>query len=190
MARALGLDVTSVKTRIKNNPALQALRSSSKVATELSAEDVALRKKPRTPAGGIGAQQMAQVVRETERMIHNGLIAAKVSPETLATLRSLHGMTATTGEFMAQSVMDIQDLYSIELYKIPDRLSEIKRKYLDDDSLPGMERMFWQKAYTELLEQLGKGKDRMFAGAEALSAMLNPKKGEKAVGASKAKPGW
>lgn len=191
MAKVLGVERSYVRERIAANPQLQALAPDN----ENSIQQPPTMKKTlvRMPKESIQGRDMVEVVRETEKLIYSGLLAAKVPPETLEVLRSLRGLSVTTGEFLAQSVIDVQDLYTIQLYKIPQQLEWIKTKFLDDDALPGMERMFWQKAYTELLEQLGKGKDRMIAGAEAISVML--KSGEKEGSGRKeksvnAKPGW
>ncbi len=189
MAQVIGCRVESVKDRIKNHPELNVFRPERDTQIELEppTESETL---TRSKKSDVSVADMAEVIEKTERLIHKGLASSGVPAETLKVLRSLHGLSVTSGQFLAQSVIDIQDLYSIELYKIPARLEEIKKNYLDDPQIPVMERMFWQRAHTELLDQLGKGKDRMIAGAEAISAMLRGKNGDVEKKATKAKPGW
>lgn len=182
MARVLEMAHKSVRERIRNQPHLEALLADRRREVQQPPKAAQVLTRVPTPEPGEAApkerpiritkEAMAGVVRETEMLIHKGLENFGVPVETLRELRSLHGVQVSTGEFLAQSVMDIQDLYSIELYKIPARLKHIEETYLKNEALPVMEKMFWQKAHTELLEQLGKGKDRMMSGAEAIAEML------------------
>lgn len=190
-ARALGLNRKSVTARIASDPELCVIwgTQEEKQALKPPSETVTMMRSRESTQLVVGDQAIVGVIRETEKLIHEGLQNVGVPKDTIDTLRKLHGVAVTGGEFLAQSVWDIQDLYSIELYKIPSRLEWIRTKYLENEELPVMERMFWQRAYNELLEIMGKGKDRMIAGAEAISAMLKASQDGKSVSGVK-KPGW
>lgn len=198
MAKVLSCDRMSIVARIRGNPHLQIVHSEENTSIPLppTAESVM----DRSPTPGLRVFQPSTFVKaidRTEELIHEGLENFGVPADTLQKLRSLSGLEVNTGQFLAQSVLDTQTLYTIELYKIPARLDYIKKNYLElpeDRSLPPMEQMFWQRAYTELLEQLGKGKDRMIQGAEAIGAMIkDAKEKEESKNGKKTravKPGW
>lgn len=195
MARVLGVNRDYVKVRLKELPHLRVVAPEDPEAPiqQLTPASTMLR----APTPGVQAPTAADTaaaIKKTELMIHQGLENFGVSKETLQKLRSLGDVAVTTGDFLAQSVIDTQTLYTIELYKIPDRLEYIRKNYLDKTDLPVMEQMFWQRAYTELLEQLGKGKDRMIEGTQAIGAMMRAaaeKNGQgKKPGERKVKPAW
>lgn len=210
MAKVLGLSVSTIRGRLKLNPHLKVLRaadSHTDVQKPPTVADTVVRaplpapgqKPPRIDKRRVArkdqlpGEAMVAVIEETEKLIHSGLRKFGVPEETLKSLRDLHAVNVTTGEFLAQSVMDIQDLYSIELYKLPARLEFIRKTYLEAQGVDPMVQMFWQKAYTEILEQLGKGKDRMIAGAEVIAAIMRGNKDSEKDGGKlpkKVKPAW
>ncbi len=192
-SKVLGMTPKSVRRRIESSPELRAIygeRGENDMVRPPTEAQTMLRSREEHPLVVVDVAAAA-VVRETEKLIHAGLENVGVPKETIETLRRLHGLAVTGGEFLAQSVWDIQDLYSIELYKIPSRLEWIRVNYLEKADIPVMERMFWQRASNELLEIMGKGKDRMIAGAEAISAMLKGQDGKGGEnGPEHTKPGW
>jgi hypothetical protein len=96
--------------------------------------------------------------------------------------------------FLAQSLQDTHQIYFVNLLKLDAMAEEIKRRYLDDTeearkACDPLQRMFWQRAYNEIVDQLGKGYDRMLSGTQAMVAMMKAKKKD-APGSARAKPGW
>lgn len=199
----LGLNKSSVLERIARIPELAALYGNRSEDADLPPApdvlDVQLREPGDAPDSITDQQKKdAEMVKQTERLIHEGLEKVGVPKETLDKIRTLRGLNVSGGMVIAQSVSDIYQLYYIELMCIPARRAEIRRKYLEDEPpkdgetkavLTPMERMFWQKADTELFEQMGKGLDRFISGTQVLLAMERGRKGHP-TGSKKEKPAY
>lgn len=188
VAGVVGQDYHQVFDRIRRHPELNAVYGNRGPTGDAPVPPTELEVQLRGINGepDIAAQQRAdaEMVKRTERLIHEGLEKVGVPKATLDKIRTLRGIEVTGGQIIAQSVSDIYQLYYIELMSIPARREEIKRRYLDEPApesgenkapLSPMEKMFWQRADTELFEQMGKGLDRFISGTQVLLAMQRGK---------------
>lgn len=196
-AKALGIDRSGLHKRIKNKPHLYAIwgeHGSGKdipvptEATTLMRKPVDLPVVPTDP-------MLGKMVIQTEKLIRDGLINVGVPQSTIDRLKAFDGLAVGAGAFLAQSLQDTHQIYYVNLLKLDEMAADIKRRYLDEDATEKpddmMARMFWQRAYNEIVEQLGKGHDRMLAGTQAMVAMMKAREGGKsAAKGPKPQPGF
>lgn len=122
------------------------------------------------------------MVQTTERLLNGGFDAVGVPKETIQKLRDLSNLRIDPGAMLAISLTDTHQLYYLQLLTLAARADQIYKVYLDansatyDKEITPLDRMFWQRAHTEIVEQLGKGFDRMMTGSQAMIAMLGNKK--------------
>lgn len=195
IARALGINRSAVQNRIARDPQLNALygdmapNGDSPVPPREA--DVLLRQPsdfPLVPSN----PELGEMVKETEKLVRDGLSTLGVPAATIAKLKSFDGLAVGAGAFLAQSLQDTHQIYYIKLMQLDAMADDIKRRYLDEgapEAPPPLERMFWQRAYNECIEQLGKGHDRMLSGTQAMVAMMKAKGKQSEIG-GRAKPGW
>lgn len=198
IAKAIGLSKGRVIDRINRTPQLFALYGLKSNRIDLGmikppADAETLIRNPGeivAPTDG----QLVNMVVETEKVIRDGLEKVGVSKTAIARLKSFDGLNIKAGQFLVQSLQDIKNLYYVNLIGLDEMAQGIKTRYLDvnaTETTTPMERMFWQRAYNEIVDQLGKGFDRMLSGTQAMVAIQKAQSGDKGRGGgAKAKPGW
>ncbi len=147
----------------------------------------------------IPAADLGQMVQVTEKLLGGGLKQLGVPEATIAKLRDLSALRIDAGAMLAVSLQDTHQLYYLQLLTLQARADEIKRLYLSEETpdakgerpvIDPMARMFWQRAHTEIVEQLGKGYDRMMAGTQAMVAMLKGGKDKNRPQTTRSDAGW
>ncbi len=195
----MDLDHTSVRTRVMKIPELAALYGQRADNADLPTPPTEGGTMLRSPADlvvPIASADLGQMVRVTEKLLApEGLARLGVPAATLAKLRDLRALNIDFGGFLAVSLQDTHQLYYLQLLGLQARADEIKTLYLsegkkDCTACTPMERMFWQRAHTEIIEQLGKGWDRMMAGTQAMVAMERAKGEKNRPQARATEAGW
>jgi hypothetical protein len=197
-ARVLGIDVSSVRSRVERIPELHALygnRSEDATVPPPPTEGSTLLRNPGQLAAPIPAADLGQMVQVTEKLLNGGLEKLGVPKATIEKLRDLSELRIDAGAMLAVSLQDTHQLYYLQLLSLAARADEIYNKYLktDDEKVEKMDpmaRMFWQRAHTEIIEQLGKGYDRMMAGTQAMVTMLKAGKDKNKAPENKVDAGW
>lgn len=202
VARVLGLDEKSVRERVDRIPETRALygqRSADAVVDPPPGEGATLLRTTAKIPATIPDADLGQMVQVTEKLLGGGLEKLGVPKATIDKLRNLSALRIDAGAMLAVSLQDTHQLYYLQLLGLQARADEIKRLYLSEDlekadgktaKIDPMARMFWQRAHTEIVEQLGKGYDRMMAGTQAMVAMLKPKKGDAPTENNESEAGW
>lgn len=176
-ALALETDKSSLTKRVKRTPHLYALhgeRTSGEEITPPTPGTTLLRSPDEIPVAP-SDPQLGTMVIQTEKLIRDGLEKIGVPATTIARLKAFDGLAVGAGAFLAQSLQDTHQIYYVNLLKLDEMAADIKRRYLDPGATEGLadlERMFWQRAYNEIVDQLGKGYDRMLSGTQAMVAMM------------------
>lgn len=192
VARALGIDKTTVRDRLKRNSKLYALYGARGTGQEFPAivEGATLLRTPADIPPAPSDPQLATMVIGTEKLIRDGLEKIGVPKSTIERLKAFDGLAVGAGAFLAQSLQDTHQIYYVNLLKLDEMAEDIRKRYLDVEATekPGdMERMFWQRAYNEIVDQLGKGYDRMLSGTQAMVAMMKAQKDKNGGNGQKAK---
>lgn len=202
VARVLNLNHKTVRERVARIPELVALysnRTEDAIVPPAPTEAVTLLRSPDQLPVPIMAADLGQMVQVTEKLLGGGLEKLGVPAATIAKLRNLSELRIDAGAMLAVSLQDTHQLYYLQLLALQARADEIKALYLSEDkernpdgtekpTIDPMARMFWQRAHTEIVEQLGKGYDRMMAGTQAMVAMLAGK--NKKASPPAAEAGW
>lgn len=192
---ALGKDKGQIAKRIKGIPHLHALyggqMANEGIVPPTEAETM-LRRPDQLPIAP-SDPQLGKMVIATEKLIRDGLDKLGVPQTTIDKLKAFDGLAIGAGAFLAQSLQDTHQIYYVNLMRLDARAEEIYRRYLVEDAPEKpdpMAQMFWQRAYNEIVEQLGKGHDRMLAGTQAMVAMMKRQQdgGDKGTKGPKAKP--
>jgi hypothetical protein len=192
-AKALGAERSSVTRRILSDPELFALygeQGEEAVVKPPTDRDTLLRS-PKDIPEPAQDPKLGEMVIVTEKLIRGGLEKLGVPKSTIEKLRNFDGLGVNAGKFLAQSLQDTHQIYYLNLLKLDAMVEDIDRRYLAADATEapdGMTRMFWQRARTEMVDQLGKGYDRMLSGTQAMVAMM--KGAEKPAAPAKAKLGY
>lgn len=200
VARALGITPASVRERISKNDKLNALYG--KIGTDQLVEPpceakTLLRMSSDIPVP-IANHDLAVMVERTEEIIRQRQESNGLSATTLKKLRTFDKLNVAGGAIIAQSVKDTHAIYYDQLMSLDARADFILTHYLTPGTLEApnpryvddaMQRMFWQRAHTEIVDQIGKGHDRMLAGAQAMVAMQKGMNNDQS-GGKKAKMGW
>jgi hypothetical protein len=192
------MHLSSVQERIRKNPQLDAIygrRGTADGHRPLSEGEVMLRTPDQAPALP-GDIQAAKMIEATEKLLkQGGLESLGVPTSTINKLRSLEGLAIGSGIFLVQSLQHTHAIYYVNLMKLDAMAEDIKRRYLDENATEKCEdmmtRMFWQRAYNEIVDQLRKGYECMLAGTQALAAIERAHKKNNPTGpGKKADPGW
>lgn len=207
VAAVLNADPAHVKARIDRIPELKAYQLNNQkkdwpceaVIPPPPTEAETLLRTPNQIVPTIASVDLGQMVAVTEKLLGGGLKKLGVPEATITKLRNLSSLRIDAGAMLAVSLQDTHQLYFLQLLALQARADEIKRLYLSEDEevdeagkpmqrVEPMTRMFWQRAHTEIVEQLGKGYDRMMAGTQAMVAMMRAK--GKGPQAPKSEAGW
>lgn len=203
-ARVLGIDESTVRERVARIPELRALygnRSEDATVPAPPSEGATMLRNPSQLPVAVPAADLGQMVEVTEKLLRGGLEQLGVPKATIAKLRDLSALRIDAGAMLAVSLQDTHQLYYLQLLSLQARADEIKARYLSEDqevdaegkktpSIDPMARMFWQRAHTEIIEQLGKGYDRMLAGTQAMVTMMKAGRDKNKAGESKVDAGW
>jgi hypothetical protein len=182
--------------RIPELKALYSNRSEDSIVPPPPGEATTLLRTPEQIPVPIVAADLGQMVQVTEKLLGGGLEKLGVPAATITKLRDLSALRIDAGAMLAVSLQDTHQLYYLQLLSLTARADEIRAYYLDPTSekyeknLDPMARMFWQRAHTEIVEQLGKGYDRMMAGTQAMVLMLKPGKDKDKPAAGQSDAGW
>lgn len=190
-SRLMQRDRKTIYERAMKIPELFALysnRGTNSPLPEPPTEATTMLRSPGQLPMPIPAADLGQMVRVTEKLLSpEGLARLGVPVATLTKLRDLRSLNIDFGGFLAVSLQDTHQLYYLQLLGLQARADEIKRLYLSEEepdpegkrpAVDPLQRMFWQRAHTEIVEQLGKGWDRMMAGTQAMVAMEQAKGGK------------
>lgn len=178
MAKVLNVRVESVRGRIKNDPELMALRPHPDDADTPTAPNIGdtLLRDPKEIPIPISDPQLGSMVIKTETvLLKHGLAKLGVSDKTIAKLKTFDGLNIGAGQVLAQSLQQTHQLYYLRLLQLDQDMDDIKRRYLNEnptEETNPMERMFWQKAYNEMVDQYRKGYLTMLSGTQAMVAMM------------------
>lgn len=199
-ARVLGVEPSTVRARVSRIPELFALYGNRSEDADVPPPPTPGKTMTRTPGeipATVPAADLGQMVEVTEKLLSGGLEKLGVPASTITKLRDLSQLRIDAGAMLAVSLQDTHQLYYLQLLSLAARADEIRVYYLDPESekylkdLDPMARMFWQRAHTEIVDQLGKGYDRMMAGTQAWMAMLKGKHGKnQPKEAEKPDAGW
>lgn len=195
----LGIDGKSVWDRIEHIPELRALyfrKDSKSIPEPAPTEAATLLRSPSELPITIPSADLGQMVAVTEKLLGGGFATLGVPEATIKKLRDLSALRIDAGAMLAVSLQDTHQLYYLQLLSLTARADEIRAQYLDiksatyDPSLEPTDRMFWQRAHTEIVEQLGRGYDRMMAGTEAMVAIMKGKSNGKEPPTRAIKTAW
>jgi hypothetical protein len=196
IGRLLNRDHSYVRRRIARTPKLAALYSNRAEGGEVVPldEGATLIRDPAEIPSAPPDGKLAQMVEKSSKLVRDDLLKLGVPQTTINKLKAFDGLAIDAGWFLVQSLQDTHQIYYINLLRLDAMAEDIKRRYLDEEATEkpeAMERMFWQRAYNEIVDQLGKGHDRMLAGTQAVAAIMRAQTGDKGKGkGAKAKPGW
>lgn len=198
VANVLGLAKASVDDRIKNNPELSALYGggSSKNGGGVPRPDpTELSTMTRTPADIPslieGSDRAEALMAQDREIMRAGLQAAGIKPETIERIRSLDGLAKNSGRMISASLDYTHRLHIFSTAALFEEMIYIRDTHLRNTGADPMVTVFWQRAFNEIADLLGKSNDRTMNTAQALAAMMKNQDGGKKNGSGpKSKPGW
>lgn len=196
----MDIDESSVRARVERIPELKALYGNRGEDAEPPEPPTVLETlvrapgdlPPREPESRELAEKLMQQDRE---MLRAGLQGAGIKPETIEKLRSLDGLARNAGAFLSVSLDYTHRLHIFATTALFEEMVYIRETYLRPgaDGKPKYDPMvmvFWQRAYNEIADLLGKGYDRTLAGSQAMVMMMKGRQKPGNGDAPKAKPGW
>lgn len=193
-AKVLGVDKTVVGSWIENHKELFALYGSvdgSKIV-ELDESSVLVRDKGDIPSLVENSHRAEEMMKQDRELMRTSLKAAGISPGTIEKIRSLDGLATNTGRMVSASLDYTHRLHIFATAALLEEMIYIRETHLRDPNIDGMVKVFWQRAFNEIADLLGKANDRTMNTASALAAMMKSRSKDQ-PGASanpKGKPGW
>lgn len=199
VAKTFGTDHKYVQRRIERTPKLYALYGAMAEGAEIMApteiETVNRSRADLPPAEITDSQRAEQLMQQDRQMLRDGLGAAGIKPETIEKMKSLDGLARNAGAFLSVSLDYTHRLHIYATAALFEEMIYIRDTYLrpGEDGKPKHDPMvmvFWQRAYNEIADLLGKGYDRTLAGSQAMVMMM---KGRNKPGNGElpnAKPKW
>ncbi len=207
-AKALGLSTASVKNRMKRMPHMIALYDGLRsgvtgeedATPEAPNEETTIVRTPEQLPPMIELDTRAEEIMKQDReMLRNGLQAAGIMPATIEKIRSLDGLARNAGSLLSASLDYTHRLHIYSTAALFEEMVYIRDTYLRPGTeadpkpvLDPMERVFWQRAFNEIADLLGKSNDRTMSSTQAMVAMMKASKDGGAGGKreGKAKPGF
>jgi len=189
IARALGLDKSSVSRRIAADPELNALYGDHKadLPAEAPAELKALGRR-RSDLEAIPGIELVDAVAEMDRENYRAALEKYgVSKGTLEKLKALDGLAADGGRLLAVSLQMTHQNYVGQLHKLAEVADDIKKRLTDE--LGAEDYSYLAKVYVECVKEAGKGYGLMMTGTEAMIRMMVSARGQ-GGGEPKAQAGW
>lgn len=192
--RILDLNHRSVGRRILRTRELTALYGNRAEGGKINApnELSTMNRTPEEIPSLIETSMRAEeLMKQDRQMLRDGLSAAGIKPETIERLRALDGLAKDAGALLSASLDYTHRLHIYSQAALFEEMIYIRETYLRDKALDGMVQVFWQRAYNEIAELLGKGSDRTMASTQAMVAMMKAQAKDRPNGAKQnAKPGW
>lgn len=192
-AIAVGLTVQTVKDRITKSPQLRAIYGAEfKYEPDVLDETKTMVRTPSDIPLGVQQDSYAEAMLQQDRIIlRDGLEKAGISKSTIEKIKSLDGLAPNSARFLSVSLDFTHRLHIYAQAALLEEMDYIRQHYLRDEKLPSMEKVFWQRAYNEIADLLGKGADRTIQSTQAMMAMLSKQQGNHpGADGRKAKPGW
>lgn len=194
-AEALGMDEKSLRRRITNDPQLFALygaQSQDAEVPEKNQVNTMVRTPDQIPMKMEENRALAEELMKQDReLLRSGLLAAGISPATIAKIRSLDGMARNTAAFLSVSIDFTHRLNIFAQASLAEELIYIRENHLRSEKMDPMVKVMWQRAYNEIAEMLGKGHDRALNATQAMMAIAKGTQGDNPNGGGKpAKPAW
>ncbi len=206
-AKALGLSKSAVVNRMKRMPHMIALYGGLRAggrgeseAPEAPDEETTIVRTPEQLPPMIELDTRAEEIMKQDReMLRNGLQAAGIMPATIEKIRSLDGLARNAGSLLSASLDYTHRLHIYSTAALFEEMVYIRDTYLrpgtTDNPRPAldpMERVFWQRAFNEIADLLGKSNDRTMSSTQAMVAMMKAQEGGRSNkrGEGKAKPGF
>lgn len=198
-AKVLGLNKETVNERIKRSPQLFAMygaRSdfdpSGAEVPEVNDIDTITRTARNLPIAMEGHERAEQIMAQDRELMRTGLAAAGIKPETIEKIRSLDGLAANSGRMVSASLDYTHRLHIWSTAALFEEMMYIRDHHLRAEGQDPMVTVFWQRAFNEIADLLGKSNDRTMNTASALAAMMKARSKDRpdSAGSPKAKPGW
>ena len=189
MAEVLDLTVNLIENRIRNTPDLWALYTKDAPDRAPNEIETLVRTERLLPEGIEHSHRAEQLMEQDREMLRHGLQKAGIEPATIKRMRARDGLARNAGAFLSVGLDYTHRLHIYSTAALFEEMIHIRENYLRDKSLTPMERVFWQRAFNEIADLLGKSYDRTLAGTQAMVQMINSQnkpKGQKSM----AKPAW
>ena len=194
-ARGLGVCDNTVWIYVQRHPHLMALYGAQVEGKEV-AEPTELSTMVRTPAdipSMIENSERAEMIMAQDReMLRDGLFKAGIKAETITRIRALDKLAKNAGSLLSASLDYTHRLHIYATAALFEEMIYIRDTKLRDSKMDPMAQVFWQRAFNEIADLLGKSNDRTMASTQAMVAMMKAKSGQphSISGSAKAKPGW
>lgn len=200
MGRALEMDHKMVQRRIERSPKLFALYGNRvEGAPEIEAPtelETVVRTPETLPPEIVNSERAEEMMKQDRELLRSGLQAAGIKSETIDKMRALDGLARNAGSFLSVSLDYTHRLHIYSTAALFEEMVYIRETYLrpGQDGKPKYDPMvmvFWQRAFNEIADLLGKSYDRTLAGTQAMVAMMKARgKTPGAPAGAKSKPGW
>lgn len=113
------------------------------------------------------------LLSQDRRILLDGLEKAGIKDTTISKLRTFEGFADSTAGFLNVTLDITQRMLIYQLTALFEESEHIRATKLHgDNKMSELDRVSWQRAFNEISEMIGKGHDRMFAGAEALAKLM------------------
>jgi hypothetical protein len=202
-SKALDISEPALAYRIKRSKILSALYCGTTTGETPPApnEETTIVRTPEQLPPMIELDTRAEEIMKQDReMLRNGLQAAGIMPATIEKIRSLDGLARNAGSLLSASLDYTHRLHIYSTAALFEEMVYIRDTYLrpgtEADPKPAldpMERVFWQRAFNEIADLLGKSNDRTMSSTQAMVAMMKAQNEGRSGGKrteGKAKPGF
>lgn len=153
-----------------------------------SAADVITRNKP--PLELTEAELAEQIRKQDIILFRDGLKKAGVREDTLQCLEILDGLSKNSGRFLVNS-LDLSHRMMVYLnIQLLERANDIKKDYLEDETLDDEYKIEWQKAYNEIVDIIRKSYESTLVGTQAMAKIMVAAGGKKKDDDGGKKPGF
>ena len=178
-AEVLKIAPTTLRDRILADKKLRALFSTKAEITELTTADLMSRERT-----DIDGELITSVQLNNLDIIADGLERNGISAQTVKKLKGLGGFEKSAGRFLVGSLDIAQRLVTYSTVMLFEKAEHIDKTYLQNSQVSPKDKLLWQRAYNQCVEQMYKGYNNILGGTVAMTKLLSDS------GGTSTKPGF
>lgn len=166
-AEVLKIAPTTLRDRILNDKKLRALFSTSAELAKLTPADLMARE------GEIDGDLITSVQLNNLDIIADGLERNGISTATVDKLKGLGGFEKSAGRFLVGSLDIAQRLVTYSTVALFEKAEHIDKTYLQNPNVSDKDKLAWQRAYNQCVDQMFKGYTNILGGTVAMTKLLS-----------------
>ena len=166
-AEVLKIAPTTLRDRILNHKKLRALFSTNADLAKLTPADLMARE------GEIDGDLITSVQLNNLDIIADGLERNGISTTTVDKLKGLGGFEKSAGRFLVGSLDIAQRLVTYSTVALFEKAEHIDKTYLQNSNVSDKDKLAWQRAYNQCVDQMFKGYSNILGGTVAMTKLLS-----------------